>query len=257
MDIETIRSRLSAFERAHDLRVLFAVESGSRAWGFASPDSDFDVRAVFVRPLDRYLTVAQPPEDYTTLDGDFDLGAWDLRKFLRLLRKSNATPAEWLQSPIRYAGEEDAFAKLFSLAKANFQPRATLNHYRGLARQSWGAFDAEGHGPLKKFFYVLRPLLAARWIAEGRTVPPMAFEPLRVMLVDADVSQAVDELVLRKREVAEGHVERIPALLREYVSETFAYLDNADVPKVTQPSPVTLDDYFRNVLQNPPHARPS
>ncbi len=257
MNTETIRSRLVDFEQQHDSRVLFAVESGSRAWGFASPDSDFDVRAVFVRPLDRYLAVTQPPEDYTRLDGDFDLGAWDLRKFLRLLRKSNATPAEWLQSPIRYAGDEDAFAKLLTLAEASFQPRTMLNHYRGLARQSWGNFDAEGYGKLKKFFYVLRPLLAARWIAERRTVPPMAFAPLRVMLEDPDVSRAVDELVLRKREVAEGHVEQIPALLREYVTESFAYLAEADVPLVEQPSPVVLDDYFRSVLQNPPHVRPT
>lgn len=89
-----IRSRLDALARERDVRVLFAVESGSRAWGLASPDSDYDVRAVIVRPEDAYLSVSQPSEDMAFIEGDFDLSAWDLRKFLRLLRKSNATPGE-------------------------------------------------------------------------------------------------------------------------------------------------------------------
>ena len=140
MTTDDISARLTALERERDIRVLFAVESGSRAWGFASPDSDYDVRAVFVRREDAYLSVLVPGKDISLLEDEFDFVGWDLRKFLRLLRKSNATPGEWLQSPIRYRNEEDACAKLETPARRHFNPRAALDQYCELAEGDLGAF---------------------------------------------------------------------------------------------------------------------
>ena len=248
MDAKEISFRITALEMKHDVSVLFAVESGSRAWGLGSPDSDYDVRAVFVRREDAYLSVSVPNEDISLLEDEFDFAAWDLRKFLRLLRKSNATPGEWLQSPVRYRGSEDAFAKLETLCRRHFHPRATLNHYRGLAKGAWAGFSDSGQGRLKKFFYVLRPLLAARWIAERETLPPMTFGALLVML-DDDVRAAVDELTALKREVDEAHVVTLPGDVRTYVQNTFRELEDADVPRTPQLDATDLDEYFRHTVR--------
>ena len=256
MTPDDIRARLRVLEQERDITILFAVESGSRAWGLASPDSDYDVRAVFVRPEPAYLSVSPPSEDLSALDGDFDLGAWDLRKFLRLLRKSNATPGEWLQSPIRYRGEEDAlhsrifdFAKFETLVRRHFHPRAALNHYRGLAKGAWAGFSDSGEGRLKKFFYVLRPLLAARWVAERQTLPPMTFEALLVML-DEDLRPAVDALAARKREVDEACVVTLPEEVRTYVQNTFRELEAADLPRTPQLDATDLDEVFRHAIRS-------
>ena len=245
-----IRQRLNALARERDACILLAVESGSRAWGLASPDSDYDVRAVFVRPEDAYLAVSPPSEDIDFIDGDFDLSAWDLRKFLRLLRKSNATPGEWLQSPVRYAGSDSAYAKLETLCRQHFHPRAMLNHYRGLAKGAWAGFSDSGEGRLKKFFYVLRPLLAARWIAERGTLPPMTFAALLPMLTEKDVRAAVDALVLRKREVDEAYVMTLPDVISTYVQNTFATLEAADLPRTETRDAADLDAFFRDAVRN-------
>ena len=248
MSPSDITTSLSAFAKTSNVRVLFAIESGSRAWGFASPDSDYDVRAVFVRPTEDYLAVSQPSEDLSAIDGDFDLGAWDLRKFLRLLRKSNATPMEWLQSPIRYVGDEETFATLLAFAKTHFAPRATVNHYRGLATKSWASFDGEGVGKLKKLFYVLRPLLAGRWIVERGGVAPMAFPPLLELLSAGELRQAIDEAVERKKAVGEGHVERVPTIIRDFIGDSFRLLEEADLPRTSPVDASALDDYFRDAV---------
>ena len=183
------------------------------------------------------------------LDGDFDLGAWDLRKFLRLLGKSNATPGEWLQSPVRYRGEEDAYAKLATLCRRHFHPRATLNHYRGLAKGAWAGFSDSGEGRLKKFFYVLRPLLAASWVAERQTLPPMTFEALLVML-NEDIRPSIHELVARKREVDEAYVTTLPDAVRTYVQNTFHALEAADLARTPQLDAADLDAYFRHSIRS-------
>ncbi len=247
MSPEVINARLRAIETECEIRIVFAVESGSRAWGFASPDSDYDVRAVFIRNPQQYLRINPPREELSFLDGDFDLSAWDLRKFLRLARGSNPTPFEWLQSPIVYSGWHKEMASLLVTLRDYSRRGHLLNHYRSLARGSWVAFDAEGVARLRKFCYVLRPLLAARWVVEREMmVPPMALEPLLVMLdgATAGLRTAVDHLVGLKMTVGEDHVERLPEIVIDYVRETLDYLDQQKFPNTPPSNSMDLDTFF-------------
>ena len=96
---EAVRTRveaeLSRLETEHQVTVLFACESGSRAWGFASPDSDYDVRFLYVHRLPWYLQV-EPGRDVIErpLDDELDVCGRELRKALYLLRRSNPTLLE-------------------------------------------------------------------------------------------------------------------------------------------------------------------
>jgi hypothetical protein len=103
-----IVSRLEALEAQHGFRIILAVESGSRAWGFPSPDSDFDVRFIYAKPLDDYLSL-QPGRDVCepAMDGLFDFSGWEIRKALNLLLKCNAIASEWLESPIIYKASDE------------------------------------------------------------------------------------------------------------------------------------------------------
>jgi predicted nucleotidyltransferase len=170
---------LARIEREHDVRVLFACESGSRGWGFASPDSDYDVRFIYVNRLSWYLTV-EPGRDVIELpiDSELDVGGWELRKTLQLLRDSNPTLLEWLRSPIVYRQADVWAGRLRTLAQDKFSPVRGYHHYVSMARKNLREHLYGETVRYKKYLYVLRPLLAARWIREGRGVPPMVFADL-------------------------------------------------------------------------------
>ncbi len=98
-----IKEQLRRIEDAENIKILLAVESGSRAWGFASPDSDYDVRFVYIRSLEDYLRLdATRDVIELPIDDVLDINGWDLQKTLRLLHKSNPTLFEWFSSPIVY-----------------------------------------------------------------------------------------------------------------------------------------------------------
>ncbi|WP_284619050.1 nucleotidyltransferase domain-containing protein [Aquabacterium humicola] len=176
---------LRQIEAANDVKVLFACESGSRGWGFASPDSDYDVRFIYVNRLSWYLTV-EPGRDVIEqpISGDLDVNGWDLRKTLLLLRQSNPTLLEWLRSPIIYREEVDAAARLRVLAKDGFSAVRGYHHYVSMAKKNFREHLRGEEVRYKKYLYVLRPLLAARWIRDGRGVPPMRFAALAQATLD-------------------------------------------------------------------------
>jgi predicted nucleotidyltransferase len=220
---DEILRRLAAIEREHGVRVLYAAESGSRAWGFASPDSDCDVRFVYVRPREDYLAVDEPRDVIELpVNALLDVSGWDLRKALALFRKSNAPLYEWLQSPIVYRRDEGFFAEWSAMMADYFSPRAGCHHYLSMARN---AFEQSLQGDtvrLKKYFYALRPLLAAGWILEKRGVPPMELAPLRAPIRDEAVQRAIDGLLERKRVSDEKAViEPVPAL-QAFIGEGLA-----------------------------------
>ena len=176
---------LRRLEADHDVKVLFACESGSRGWGFASPDSDYDVRFIYINRLSWYLTV-EPGRDVIEqpISGDLDVNGWDLRKTLQLLRQSNPTLLEWLRSPIVYRDEADTMARLSSLAEEGFSAVRGYHHYVSMAKKNFREHLRGEEVRYKKYLYVLRPLLAARWIRDGRGVPPMRFAALAEATLD-------------------------------------------------------------------------
>jgi uncharacterized protein len=232
------------------VRVLLAVEAGSRAWGFPSPDSDYDVRLVYVHPPTWYLTLDEGRDTVEQpIDELLDLSGWELRKFLRLLRAGNATPAEWLQSPIRYHEVPAAADALRALLPATFQPRPILHHYLGMVRR--GTED-DLTGPtvrLKRLFYALRAALAARWVRLHGTVPPLTLADLRAELPPTLAPQ-VDALLAQKRVADEKATVPRPAELVEFLAEEYAAgrAAQADPTAFGRPGVVELEAIFQQLI---------
>lgn len=222
---QTIQHKLRQIESQQKINLLWAVESGSRAWGFASEDSDYDVRAIYLQPATTYLDIDAPSESFEWIENEwFDVGAWDIRKALRLIRSSNSVVLEWLQSPIIYQGDVDFHADAWQQAQAFFQPKHSLYHYRGIAKTASQAFATDGSIKLKKWFYVLRPLLAALWVAQQQQIAPMTLDELMVNL-SADTQQKIQELVWFKQEQNESFVFTPSSRLQGFIADLWQQTD--------------------------------
>lgn len=201
-----VLSELADIERRHDVRVLFACESGSRGWGFASPDSDYDVRFVYVHRPAWYLSV-EPQRDVieVPISDELDVGGWELRKALQLMHRSNPTLLEWLASPIVYREDADAAQRMRALAPTFFSERKGRWHYLSMAAKNFRGYLQGETVRLKKYLYVLRPLLAAQWIDAGRGMPPMRFADLAdVMVADAPLREEINRLLAIKMASSEA-----------------------------------------------------
>jgi len=216
-----IHTALAHLEATHGIRILYAGESGSRAWGFPSPDSDYDVRFIYCHPAPWYLVLDDGPDTLNfPVDELLDLGGWELRKALRLLRSSNAALFEWLQSPVIYHEALDFRARLAPLLPTAFNLKAGLHHYLGQLRR--GVTD-DLTGPearLKRLFYALRSALAARWIRERHSLPPMEFAPLRAVL-PGHLAGLVDKLLTQKARAVEKAAVPVPVELREFLAQEY------------------------------------
>lgn len=224
---------LDRIMRDERVRILFAVESGSRAWGFPSPDSDYDARFVYVREADWYLSL-QPGRDVIELpiDGDFDVNGWDIRKALLLLLKPNPVLLEWLSSPIRYRWNDEACATLRAFAERTAYARACLHHYLSLSRRLWNEF-VEGREDvnLKKYLYILRPAMCIAWIRERPgEMPPMNLPDLMDGIeLDDPFRKEVADLLVRKAETSEvGNGPRIAAL-DQIIAREWAWANTQDM----------------------------
>ncbi len=251
--VAEIDRRLAAVSRDHDVRIPWAIESGSRAWGFPSPDSDYDCRFIFVRPRERYLSLF-PERDVieTPLDAVFDVNGWDLAKSVRLIAKGNATAVEWLRSPIVYAGDPAFRDGLLDLADRIVERGSIGRHYLHVARQ-----QQAGTRSLKRFFYVLRPAAALRWLEvhPAQAVPPMDLPTLiEEGDLDDDVRIAVHDLIALKAQTRELGTGTPPAVLERFVT---AQLDRAEQYESVAPVRETddvramADEYFVSLLGSP------
>jgi predicted nucleotidyltransferase len=209
-----ILTLLGRIEAERGVRILYACESGSRAWGFASPDSDYDIRFLFAHPEQAYLRVAAPFDivELPLLDGDLDAGGWDVRKALGLLGKSNGALVEWLHSPIVYREAPGFLERWRNAAREVFSPAHSADHYRGLATQMLRGKLCDESVRAKDYLYALRAALAARWVLAGRGVPPVPFADLLDVAPEA-VTALVPELLAHKARTKEGErMARIPEL---------------------------------------------
>lgn len=214
-----ILEKLDEIEQREQCRILLAVESGSRAWGFASPDSDYDVRFIYVRPRNAYLRL-EPMRDVIELpiNSILDINGWDLNKTLRLLHKSNPTVFEWFSSPIVY--RTSPFVEHFKpMMEQCFCSKRGLWHYLSMAKGNYRGYLQDEMVKFKKYFYVLRPILACLWILEKGTPPPMLFEELVQDELDPDLRDEVNRLLEWKRTAPE--VKMIPKIqvLNDYIGE--------------------------------------
>lgn len=253
--IRAIEDAIAAIESQQEVRILFAAESGSRAWGFASPDSDYDVRFIYVHQRDWYLTIGEPRDVIEAmLPGDLDLSGWELRKTLRLFLRGNAALNEWLGSPIVYADRDGLADELRTLLPSAFRTTAAYHHYLSMARGVIAEHLQGEQVRLKKVFYALRPLLACRWIAAANSQPPTAFAELcSAPWVEAGERAMIDALLMAKTAAREVDAQPVKSELRRWLAiELAAATAKAnDIRSVASLEIDTLDAVFRRLLYSP------
>ena len=252
-----IADRLDRMEAEHEMTVLYACESGSRAWGFPSTDSDYDVRFVYVHPRDWYLSINLERRDDTIdppLEDDIDLHGWDLRKALQLFRNANPTLLEWLRSPLVYREDEAMTPRWRGLVPEYYMPGAVGPAYHGMARSiAEQNLDAE---PIshKAYLYVLRALLAVRWVEQDRGPVPVEFNRLADAAdLDADLRAAIDALLDRKRAGAEQDAGPRRPTIHAFVEAELERQDDLQFSKPeNRPGLEPLNAFFRSALDRFP-----
>lgn len=222
-DIEAeIKGKLNEIEAKEGVKILHAVESGSRAWGFASPDSDYDVRFIYVRPQEDYLRIDDIRDVIEwELDDVLDINGWDLKKTLKHFAKGNATLYEWCGSPIVYR-TTDEWDRICEVAKDYFSEKSAVYHYYGTARNTYEGYLQGETVRYKKYFYALRPLLAARYIEENHEVPPVLFSELLKMNLPEELRTAIDELLKIKKQTIEGEENPQMPIIRDFIVSEIA-----------------------------------
>lgn len=254
MTEQAIRARVQAeldrVEVEESVRVLYACESGSRAWGFESGNSDYDVRFIYVRPPAWYVTIQRKRDVIErAIDEGLDISGWDLPKALELLRKSNPPLLEWLQSPIVYRETGSAAARLRELMPSYYAPISCMYHYLHMAQGNSRQYLQGEVVWVKKYFYVLRPVLACLWIERGFGVVPTEFGILVDRLVtDPALSRAIDELLRRKRagmELDQG--PRIPEI-SDFLDRELSRLSTVHQEPAETRAPAALDTLLLELL---------
>jgi uncharacterized protein len=246
-----IQIQLNLIESVENVRIVYACESGSRAWGFPSKDSDYDVRFLFLRPTEKYLSIEEKRDVIERpIDGQLDINGWDLRKALRLFAKSNPPLMEWLGSPIVYLEGYLVADRMRELAPIYYSTVSCMYHYYHMARGNYREYLKGAEVWTKKYFYVLRPLLAIRWIEQSLGVVPTDFNSL--------VDTLVTEPVLRREiytllEAKKGGAEldsgsRIEPI-SDFIENELARFDGCELERKKESvSTEALDDLFRTSL---------
>ncbi|MGE3465756.1 MAG: nucleotidyltransferase domain-containing protein [Pyrinomonadaceae bacterium] len=252
--IDEIQTELARLEEQHEIKILLAVESGSRAWGFASQDSDWDVRYIYIHKLDWYLRIDQYKDSQEEiLPNDIDLSGWELRKALGLFRKSNPPLLEWLRSPIVYLERFSTAERLRELSKLYYNPRSCMYHYLSMAKGNFNEFLKDRElVKIKKYFYVLRPVLACDWIVNEKSFPPMEFDRLvDAQVKDSQVREAIDNLLERKMAGEELREEPKIDVLNNLLAAKIKYFSElvGEINTVDKPQTTMLDELFRNTLR--------
>jgi predicted nucleotidyltransferase len=242
-----IESLLLEVEASESVRILYACESGSRAWGFPSQDSDYDVRFIYHHPLDWYLSIdLEKTRDVIErpISGQIDLSGWDLRKTLKLIHKSNPPLLEWLRSPIIYLDPVGFRERFGVIADRYYSPKACAHHYLHMAQGNVHEHLLGETIPLKKYFYALRPLLAIRWIEDGRGQVPMEFEILvETMVTDSRLKSAIVKLLDRKVSGEELQCGPRIAEISDFIDQELARL--GDTPDWDGAEPAGVEELNR------------
>lgn len=219
--IETIQRLCEGIEESYNCTILFAVESGSRLWGFNSPDSDYDVRFVFVYNDQRKYLDFFPYNDvieHTNKEYNIDMVGFDIRKYLSLLIKSNPNVVDWTLSDIIYYGTYKSRIDLQEFIRENFNPHTIVQAYRGISHNALKDIHL-GHKTIKKHLYALRGFLAGDWIIEKNILPPINFNELVEQTeMNKSLRREIKQLLELKREVIEdfpfGKFPQISAYLK-------------------------------------------
>ena len=247
---EIILDKLKEIEVRENIKILHCVESGSRAWGFASPDSDYDVRFIYVRPKEFYLRLDKTRDVIEwQLDDTLDINGWDIQKALTLLHNSNPTLFEWNSSPIAYK-TTDEWRRISETINRYFVAKSGIYHYLSTAKSNYREYLKGEMVKYKKYFYVLRPLLACKWILAEGTPPPMEFHILMDKYLDEDLKPDVEKLLDLKMNTPEIAVGARFDKVNEYLEKAISEIDGivSKLPNDKVDTWDELNDMFLRIL---------
>ena len=251
--INAVKTRLSEIEKEHNVKILYCVESGSRAWGFESQESDYDVRFIYAHNIKWYLNILPKRDviEYPIID-EFDYSGWDLRKTLFLLNKSNPVLFEWLRSPVVYFKDEYFFNIISRLSKEYFSPISTVYHYLHMASGNYRHYLQSENIKVKKYFYVLRPILACMWIENFKEPPVMEFEKLLVQIEEKELSGVINDLLEKKKSGFEFGTEPKIEILNNFIESKLQYFEKtvSKFDPIKKPPQKILEEGFIDILEN-------
>ena len=246
MEAEVIPAHLRMVEQEYDVKILLAVESGSRAWGFESADSDWDVRFIYVHKPEWYLRVQEQRDVIEQMyDDGVDLAGWELRKALSLLMRSNPQMFEWLNSPKVYYADSHFMSRIAKVEKDFFNPVKSMYHYNRIYNKHNERYLQQADCNMKRFLYYLRGILACQWIERYKTLPPVRFQELyRSIVEDSRLQAKIDDLIALKRAGSECDIKVVDSNLMRY-SQVLAAKYNETIgsfrPEQDKVSPAQLD----------------
>ena len=220
-----IEQYLDKLEQEKEIKILLACETGSRAWGFPSPDSDFDVRLIYLHKKDWYLSLAEQKDSIEVMyeNKQIDISGWELRKTLRLLQKSNPALLERIQSPITYRCDEVFLAAIKQLAEGQYSRIAAIHHYLSMAKKSLEEIRSKETYKLKTFFYALRAATACKWILEKEEMPPIELSKMiNGLILQGHLTNRIRDLIALKSTKHEGYLHTGEAELISFIENCIA-----------------------------------
>ncbi|MBS7529049.1 nucleotidyltransferase domain-containing protein [Hazenella sp. IB182353] len=248
-----ITEKLRQIERDFGVKVLYACESGSRAWGFPSQNSDFDVRFIYVHQPEWYLSIDMKRDVIELpIDEWLDINGWELRKTLQLFRKSNPPLMEWLHSSMVYEFDETFVKEIKEMAHTAFSPISCIHHYLHMAKGNYRDYLKQEKVRVKKYFYVLRPLLACQYIEQYRQFPPLEFPFLvEQLLPQGELKEKIEQLLIRKHAGEKLDVEARISLLNAFIEERIHHYENSVKKINSEPVDITnkLDSFFQKTVK--------
>jgi predicted nucleotidyltransferase len=217
-----IQKKLIEIEEKENIKILYAAESGSRAWGLASNDSDYDVRFIYLQEPSKYLQLNEKKDVIEwQLDKLFDINGWDLKKCLIQFQKSNATLFEWNNSPIVYRRTE-LWDQIYAVTQEYFSVKTVIGHYFGIAIKTYNQYLVDDMVNYKKYFYALRPLLALAYVKKYRCPPPILFTDLMESDLDPALKSQIEQLVALKKSNNEDFKGEQDPQIQRYIVEKIA-----------------------------------
>ncbi len=214
-----ITDKLLEVEQQEHVKILYAVESGSRAWGVESSDSDYDVRFIYVRPMNDYLKLHKQKDIIEwQLDEVFDMNGWDLKKTLIQFHKGNATLFEWANSPIVYK-TTDEWNDIYKNCKPYFSEKIALYHYYGTANSTFKQYLQEDKVQYKKYIYALRPLLACHFIEQQHAIPPVRFKDLLSCVSTKELLDEIETMLVIKAASDEKNLNPKLPMIQQYIEQ--------------------------------------
>jgi len=251
--LQKIQETIAQLEQDKYIRVLYACESGSRAWGIPSPDSDYDVRFIYVHQLDWYLSLSNRKDTITVKsdDADLDMTGWDLRKTLQLMKKSNAAPLEWMHSPMVYQEAKGFLKKFQKVGETCFSPNSMNYHYLSMAKKFYDSCAGDTSVKLKTWFYALRTALNARWIVEKEELPPIVFKET-LSLVAPSLRKDLLALIALKGTKNEDFLFEKEATLLQLIGESIAIAETGKTDlSGSKVNMLEMDKFFSRMIPKP------